>query len=77
MDGTEGKGPHFRLGLTFEPGTGKWSGHWGTLRTNLMVTDAQAVDLGAECTRLCVSSLMQQLHWESAVADALRLYPAH
>jgi len=62
---------------TFEPGTGEWSGHWGTLRTNLVVTDPSGADLGDEKTQDCVSKLMARAGWARAVADVLRLYPPH
>lgn len=60
---------------SFEPRTGQWSGHWETLRTNLMVTGPNGEDLGTECTRTCVSDLMRQVQWDLAVAEALSLYP--
>ncbi len=58
---------------SFDPEAGVMLGEWASLRTNLMVIDDAGLDMGQDCTRLCVARLMTRARWERAVATSLAL----
>ncbi|HET9644151.1 MAG TPA: DUF4902 domain-containing protein [Burkholderiaceae bacterium] len=42
-------------------------GCWDTLRTNLIIVDADDVDQGKECLRSCVERILNNVQWEETV----------
>lgn len=48
-------------------------GEWASLRTNLIMVDEHGLDLGRECTQLCVAQLMDRAGWAQVLAQRLDL----
>lgn len=59
---------------TFEPEVKRLLAQWASMRTNLMVVDADGVDMGDDYTLLCIARMMTRVRWEEAVIKKLELY---